>query len=254
MFDARCHRLCRCLVAVATLLAVAAPRAQEGPSARTIAPVDLTGYWVSVVTEDWAWRMRTPPRGDYASVPLNEEGIRIAEQWNESLDGSCLAFGAATMLRVPTRIHIQWEDDNTLLIESDNGRQTRRLHFDHSVAPAAPSLQGHSLAAWQLTSSVTGSGATGGVLTSAVETQPWATLEVVTTDLTAAWLRPNGVPISEDARIVEYFDRFDVSDEAWFTVSTLVEDPKYLTEPFLVSSNFRKEHDGAAWNPKSCLK
>ena len=34
------------------------------------APVDLTGYWVSVVTEDWRWRMKTPPKGDVASLPL----------------------------------------------------------------------------------------------------------------------------------------------------------------------------------------
>mgnify|MGYP003342381936 CR=1 FL=1 len=42
-------------------LGQAQPSARPAPTARSSAPVDLTGYWVSVVTEDWAWRMRTPP-------------------------------------------------------------------------------------------------------------------------------------------------------------------------------------------------
>ncbi len=48
------------------------PAAAPAPgTARAIAPIDLTGNWVSVVTEDWRFRMVTPPKGDYASVPLN---------------------------------------------------------------------------------------------------------------------------------------------------------------------------------------
>ena len=41
-----------------------------------MAPEDLTGYWVSVVTEDWRFRMVTPAKGDFASVPLNGPGRR----------------------------------------------------------------------------------------------------------------------------------------------------------------------------------
>ena len=58
------------------------------PTARAAAPVDLTGYWVSVVTEDWRFRMVTPPKGDYASVPLNAEGRRVADTWDPSKDGA----------------------------------------------------------------------------------------------------------------------------------------------------------------------
>ena len=57
------------------------------PTGRAAAPVDLTGYWVSVVTEDWRFRMVTPPKGDYASVPLNAEGRRVADTWDPSKDG-----------------------------------------------------------------------------------------------------------------------------------------------------------------------
>ncbi len=107
-------------------------------SARAEAPVDLTGYWVSVVTEDWPWRMHTPAKGDYASIPLNAEGRRVADLWTDAQDGSCLAFGAAAVLRMPTRVHITWADDSTLKIETDNGAQTRLFHFDRGGGEREP--------------------------------------------------------------------------------------------------------------------
>ena len=39
------------------------------PTPRATAPLELTGYWVSVVTEDWRWRMMTPAKGDAPGVP-----------------------------------------------------------------------------------------------------------------------------------------------------------------------------------------
>src|SRR6516165_6143115 len=58
------------------------------PSAagRAAAPIDLTGYWVSVVTEDWLYRMVTPAKGDYTSVPLNESGKKAADAWDPLSD------------------------------------------------------------------------------------------------------------------------------------------------------------------------
>lgn len=216
-------------------------------SARETALVDLTGTWVSVVTEDWAWRMQTPRKGDYASLPLNAAGRRTADQWNEADDGSCLAFGAAAMLRVPTRARIAWDDAETLRIETDNGEQTRRLHFHGDVgAWRAPSLQGYSIARWQ-------PAATGGSATSD-GTPPWASLEVITTDMQAAWLRPNGVPYTADALMTEYFDRFSDGEDVWFTVTTIIEDPTYLTEPLVISSNFKREPDGSRWSPRPCIQ
>ena len=118
------------------------------PTPEASAAIDLTGYWVSIVNEDWRWRMVTPPKGDYTSVPLNPEGQKMAKDWDESTDGSCMAFGAAALLRMPTRVHITWADPNTLKIETDNGEQTRLLHFDHSMQMGQPSLQGYSEAEW----------------------------------------------------------------------------------------------------------
>ena len=57
------------------------------PPARQGAPVDLTGNWVSIVTEDWQWRMRTPPKGDYASVPMTPQARQLADTWDPSKDG-----------------------------------------------------------------------------------------------------------------------------------------------------------------------
>lgn len=242
----------RLLMLAAAVSVPAAVLAQGAGSARAAAPVDLTGYWVSVVHEDWAWRMRTPPPGDYASVPLNDLGRRVAGQWTPALDGSCLAYGAAAVLRMPTRAHITWADDETLRIDTDAGAQTRLLRFGTVVPARRPSLQGQSRARWATTRNVTASGATGGVLTSRVEAQPWASLEVVTTAMRPAWLRPNGVPYSSDAVLTEYFDRFEDGEDEWFTVTTIVDDPMYLTEPLVISSNFRREPDGAQWQPRPC--
>jgi hypothetical protein len=244
-----------CLVLVGVELT--AQRRGGGPqpprSARESAPVDLTGYWVSVVTEDWAWRMFTPRKGDYASVPLNQEGTRVADQWSPSEDGSCKAYGAAALLRMPTRLRITWEDDNTIRIDTDAGRQTRRLRFaGPAPTPGARDLQGHSVAQWQVANSAASSGADGGAAASGRTSRTWGTLKVVTTSLQGGWLRRNGVPYSQDAVVTEYFDRFTDEQDEWFTVTTIVEDPKYLAQPFITSSNFKKETDGAKWNPVAC--
>jgi len=234
------------------LLAVASGASAQAPrTGRAIAPVDLTGYWVSVVTEDWAWRMRTPPKGDVASVPLNAEGTRVANAWDEATDGSCLAFGAPAVLRMPTRVHITWQDDDTLKLETDNGRQTRLLRFG-DAAPGARSPQGSSHAEWQIADSVRGSGADSGITATRLAQGPWAPLKVTTTSLAAGWLRPNGVPYSENALLTEYFDWFRDGDDQWFVVTTIVDDPAYLTERFVISSNFKREPNGAKWAPKPC--
>jgi hypothetical protein len=133
-------------------------RGRGGPPAppgRAGAPVDLTGTWVSVITEDWQWRMRTPVKGDTTSVPLNGQGVTVASSWEPSMDGRCEAYGVGGIMRMPTRLKISWQDDLTLKIETDAGQQTRLLQFAKPGAPpvsgAATSrtLQGTSVAEWQ---------------------------------------------------------------------------------------------------------
>src|SRR5262245_65212664 len=55
-------------------------------TAKQAAPVDITGTWVSIVSEDWRWRMVTPPKGDVARIPVNGEARKIAASWNLEAD------------------------------------------------------------------------------------------------------------------------------------------------------------------------
>ena len=121
---------------------------------RALAPVDLTGTWVSVVTEDWRWRMVTPPRGDVASIPVSAEGRKAAASWNLDADNAsgnqCKAYGIGGIMRQPGRLRISWQDDQTLKLEFDAGTQTRLLSFDRaSQPPAERTLQGFSRAQWE---------------------------------------------------------------------------------------------------------
>lgn len=240
------------LFAVAGLAHAQPPRpAGPPPSPREAAPIDLTGQWVAIVNEDWRWRMVTPPKGDYASVPLNEEGRRVADQWDPSQDGACEAYGAAALLRMPTRLRIRWDGDERLVIETDAGRQTRNLEFGTTAAAGARSLQGFSKAKWVLPPRSAGGpglvGAGGGAA------RGGGYLEVETTNLTPGWLRRNGVPYSEDAVVTEYFARFAAPDGSeWLMVTTIVDDPRYLTQRYIVSNHFRKEPNGGRWNPRAC--
>jgi hypothetical protein len=237
---------------------------QGGPpaTARSAAPVDLTGQWVSVVTEDWRWRMVTPPKGDYASVPLNPEGRKVADAWDLNADNmagnQCRAFGAAGLMRMPTRVRISWQDDDTLKLESDAGQQTRLFHFQSPTpsgavtlaagpVPAERAWQGVSTAQWfrQPQSRGLGFGGRGQL--------QGGSLRVMTRHMRAGYLRKNGVPYSEDAVLTEAFYRHDEPNgDVWFTLTTIVEDPRYLAQPFITSTSFRRETDQSKWNPAPC--
>src|SRR5215831_1074420 len=123
-------------------------------SAKDGAPVDLTGYWVTVVTEDWRYRMVTPARGDHPSVPLNAAGNALANKWDPAKDEAageqCRAYGAAGVMRLPGRIHITWQDDATLKVETEEGTQTRLLKFGGAAEASGDSWQGVSAAQWEV--------------------------------------------------------------------------------------------------------
>ncbi|HEX5227657.1 MAG TPA: hypothetical protein VFW44_08095 [Bryobacteraceae bacterium] len=228
--------------------------AQQQKSAQAAAPVDFTGYWVSVVTEDWRWRMVTPIHGDFASIPLNNEGRRIGNAWDPAKDTAageqCKAYGAPAIMRIPGRLHFTWADDNTLKIETDAGEQTRLLHFTGKPA-GSKTWQGYSAANWERP--VRGSGTPGFGLGATREGSHGKSLEVVTTDLRAGYLRKNGPPYSENTVLHEYYDLHkEPNGDTWFTVTTIVEDPTYLTEPFVTSTDFKKIPDGAGWSPSPC--
>jgi hypothetical protein len=222
-------------------------------AARSAAPVDLTGTWVAVVTEDWRWRMRTPPKGDYASIDnvMTPAARKVADAWDPSRDTAageqCRAYGAPAIMRVPGRIRISWDKDNTLKVEAEAGTQTRLFHFGEPPASPAPGWQGTSVANWL----VAGGGRRGG---GAAAGPRFGSLRVITTSARPGYIRKNGVPYSANARVTEHFIRTDEPNgDSWLLVTTLIEDPQYLTSRFQVSSHFKKVADGSGWNPTPCV-
>jgi len=243
------------LLAVTSVLTSTA-LAQRGeppppPTPRAQAPIDITGYWVSLVTEDWRYRITTPPKGDFAGVPLNGAGRQVALAWDASKDEaageSCKAYGAAALMRVPGRLHISWTNDDTLSIEADAGTQTRTIAF-RGPRGTSGGWQGLSIGSWDRGDSAM---ARGGFFPGAAARG--GSLKVVTTGMKAGYLRKNGVPYSADAVMTEYIDRFDLANgDALLVVSTELVDPMYLTTPFWTSSHFKKQPDSTGWNPRPC--
>jgi hypothetical protein len=221
--------------------------AQAPENAQAAAPFDLTGYWVALVTEDWRFRMMTAPTGDYQGINLTPLGQQVANAWDPAADTAagqaCKAYGAGGIMRMPTRLHITWADENVLSIATDAGRQTRLLKFGPAQdGVGAGSLQGVSNARWDLQRA----GRFGPVVN--------GTLEVLTTGMQAGYLRRNGVPYSDQARLTEYFERVtrENGDEYLIVISVL-EDPVYLSQSVLTSTNFKKEPDGSKWAPGDCV-
>jgi hypothetical protein len=220
-------------------------------TAKADAPFDLTGYWVSVITEDWRYRMVTPAKGDYQGLGmLNPAAMKVAARWDPDADEKageqCKSYGAAAILRVPGRLHVTWADDNTLRLEFDAGTQNRVFHFGSAVAKSAErSWQGDSVARWEVPR---GRGRAGGP-----PPPKFDSLKVVTTNLRAGYLRKNGVPYSENAVVTDYFDLIPQGTrEPLLVVTTIVEDPEYLTQPFIVSTQFRRQAAARGWDPTPC--
>jgi hypothetical protein len=216
------------------------PPAPQGP-ARDIAPIDLTGQWVSIVTEDWRFRMVVPPKNDYPGLPLNAAARAVADAWDparEAAEGNaCKAYGVGGIMRMPTRLRIDWEDESTLTIRTDAGRQLRRLQFtDAPNMSGAGDWQGVSTAEW-LFHGRSGNGS----------------LKVETTDMRAGYFRKNGVPYSEDTVLTEYFDLLTQHDGSqWLVVVSVLDDPTYFTQPIITSTNFRREDSRSGWDPTDC--
>ena len=229
------------ICAIATVVPVHAQRGRGGgaaapANARSAAPIDITGYWVSPITEDWKYRMVTPKKGVFDALPLNAEGRKVGESWDPARDDAageqCRAYGAPAIMRVPGRLHITWQDDQTMKVETDAGTQTRLLQFGTAAASGEPSWQGHSIAQWNVAG---------------------RSLKVVTTNLRAGYIRKNGAPYSAKTVLTEYWDLNPLPNgDRNLTVTTRVEDPVYFTRPLQTSSDFKKLADATGWNPTPC--
>ena len=164
-------------------------------------------------------------------------------------------------MRMPLRVHITWADDWTLKIDTDAGKQTRLLRFrpvsERAGTPYLAGIVGRVVGRRRRAAR---RGGPEDALLGRLSDMPdgtrapleYGTLKVVTTAMRPGYLRRNGVPYSENAVVTEYFDRHGGAGFEWFTVTTVVEDPKYLAEPFVTSSSFRREADASKWRPTPC--
>jgi len=257
--------------------------AQNAPPAtpRAGAAFDMTGYWVSEVTEQWRYRMLVPDKNDYQYVPLNPAGRKVAAEWDPARDQAtgeaCRSYGAAGLLQIPGRLHITWQDDNTLRLETDSGKQTRLFHFGSPQgrgAPAesrgggsppandAPSWQGYSVAIWggaEPRDRRDGFGgpvqdANGGLVVIAAQRKDADYLKVTTTGMRTGYLQKNGIPYSANALLEEYFDLFSdpYTKNTYLVLTTMVTDPQYLIEPLIMHAHFKKLPDATGWDPTEC--
>ena len=261
-------------------------------NAKAGAPIDLTGYWTAVVTEDWHVRMLTPSKGDFGSgvagtienpgvgfvgagpnpaaqgnIPYNAAAAQTAMKWDPAKDeaegNACKAYGAPGIMRMPTHLHITWQDENTMKLEADYGTQTRLFHFgppategrlnysNATLVPARPSkleppggvepsVQGFSIAQWTIM------GGTG-------DFERGGNLKVATSRLKPGYYWKNGMPYTGNAAVTEYFRTMELPDRSqWIRYTQIVDDPEYLTQPWIVNYAFRKLPDGSKWNPTPC--
>jgi hypothetical protein len=223
---------------------------EAAASPQAAAPIDLTGYWVSLVTDNWTYRVITPPKGDYLYLPLNTEGRRVADTWDPAKDEAageqCKGYGPVGVMRMPTRLHITWQDPNSLKLETDTGTQTRLFHFGATAPPAGPrTWQGYSAAVWQLPSGGRGR-----------EEQSVTTkaggLKATTTQMRPGYIHKNGVPYSENAVLTEYFTVLEDKGLTILIDTLMLEDPKYLTQSFVRSAQFKKQSDSTGWEASPC--
>jgi hypothetical protein len=219
---------------------------------RSSAPIDLTGYWVSLVADDWRWRMVTPPKGDVLYLPVTEAARRAAEQWDPAKDEAageaCRGYGAGGIMRLPGRLHVTWENDNTLKIDLDTGTQTRVFNFGSVQVPAGePTWQGFSVASWDLP----GRGRAGRAGGSPA--RPGTSLKVVTTHMRPGYWQKNGVPYSANATMTEWFTTISEPDgNTYLLVTKLLEDPQFIQGGYYRTVQFKKQNDATGWNPTSC--
>ena len=222
-----------------------------GGGARGAAPTDLTGYWVSVVSEDWKYRMLTPPKGEYGNVPISPEGRKTADAWDPAKDEAagmqCKAYGAAGIMRIPGRLRVTWENEDTLRLDTDAGTQTRFLHFGNPPPVGESTWQGRSAAQWQ------SAGGRGTRFTETDLSGRGGFMKVVTTQMRPGYLRKNGVPYGSNAVMTEYFENhLGPNGERYLVVSAVIEDPQYLSQPYVTSTNFKKLPDASGWSATAC--
>jgi glyoxylase-like metal-dependent hydrolase (beta-lactamase superfamily II) len=195
-----------------------------------IAPVpsfaqrDIAGNWTALYHEDQPHRIPGPELGDYTGIPLNDAGRLKADSWDASIltlrEHQAKPHPSTYSLRGPANIRITRQLDpvtqETIGYElfGTFGQATRLIWLDgrpHPPEYAPHTWAGFSTGRWDGNS-----------------------LEVVTSHLKVGWLQRNGVANSDRATMTERFIRHG----NYLTVVTIVDDPIYLEEPFIRTTNW----------------
>jgi hypothetical protein len=192
--------------------------------APVFAQKDIAGEWDNRFDEDFLERIPGPDIGDYLGIPLNDAARRHADSWDASLltlpEHQCKPHPSDYGIRGPAQMRVWKEMDTvaqTLIAYHTHifwQAPERVIWMDGRARPpdyVPHTWQGFSTGKWE-----------GDVLT-------------ITTDhLKTGWIRRNGIPRSENAVITEHWVRHG----KYLTVATIVNDPVYLTEPFIRTTDF----------------
>jgi hypothetical protein len=187
------------------------------------AQFDITGNYNAVFHEDQPERIPGPSLGDYLGLPINESARAFAEAWDASRltvpEHQCRAHSSPYILRGPLNMRI-WEERHpetqqvvAIHLDLSNFQQRRIVWMDgrpHPSALAEHTWMGFSTGRWD-----------------------GDTLVVTTSHIKQMWHRRNGIPQSDLVRLTE---RFTVHGSV-LTYVTITEDPVYLTEPLIKTTN-----------------
>jgi hypothetical protein len=215
------------VAAAAVVLLVAAP---------LHAQIDLTGSYASRLYEDYVERGPGSDLGDYTGVPLNDEARARALAFTGTvpsmLERQCLPHSPWVSLYRPLPLRIWSEigpNGNIVAwkIGGDFLKDVVTIWMDGRPRPsenAFHAFSGFSTGRWE-----------------------GDTLTVLTTHMKAASLRRgNGIPSSDRVTITAHITRHD----DLLTITTIQEDPVYLTEPHVVSRAWQLDPRGDVlrWN------
>jgi hypothetical protein len=257
--------VCRAAVAASVLGLVLIPSVDAQPPgfggfgggpaqpAREAAPVDLTGTWVSLVTEDWIERMSpdSPASGTGGGFGFGGGGFGGRQGGEPPVRSSdpCAAYGAGGIMRVPGRVRIRWEDENTLRFDFDAGSQRRIVHFgDDAAAAGSLSLQGHSTATWE--GGTGGGGGRRGRAPVDDDAKRWGSLEIDTSNLSSGYLLSSRSWYGDNASLTELIRYHHDFGQDYFTVTAVIEENGVTTST--TSSTFKKEANDSKFAPTRC--
>ncbi len=224
---------CRVHILPLMLLVIAALVAQPA-----FAQKELSGQWNQKVFEDRPERGPGPWIGDYTGMPINDADRMRGDTWDAEkwavVERQCQPHPADYAVRGPAHLRI-WADVDKLTqgVKAWNLTTSwmlphRMIYMDgrpHPPAYAAHTWQGFSTGEWE-----------------------GDALKITTTHLKEGWVRRNGLARSDRGTMIEYL----VRHHSYLTMVTLVEDPLYLTEPFIRTSDW-VEAEGNQTLPNICV-